>query len=91
MNAKILERFNAARISYNYCSICGDVPQDRQEPNRAPLRFWCPDDGWKIGTLCKWCAEDVLDRLPHPNDYAYTETNGVCDESNTDEDEVLAL
>ena len=49
------ERFARARVTYNYCGICGHVPKTRtDEPNRAPLRWWDPDDGWKIGSLCRW-------------------------------------
>jgi len=84
------ERFYAARESHNYCSICGDVPQAGQEPNRAPLRFWCPDDGWKIGTLCKWCADEALLRKPKESDYAYRGRNGDITED-TDEDPTEAL
>ena len=87
------KRLNAARISYNYCGVCGHIPQSGDEPNRAPLRWWDPDDGWKIGTLCRWCAEEVLDRKPAPEDYAVATraTNGVCDEYDTDEDPFEAL
>ena len=88
------KRLNAARISYYYCGICGYTPQTRlDEPNRAPLRWWDPDDGWKIGTLCRWCAEEALDRKPRPEDYAVANrtTNGVCDECDTDEDPFEAL
>ena len=88
-------RMNAARISYNCCGICGYTPYTRlDEPNRAPLRWWDPDDGWKIGTLCRWCAEEVLDRKPQPEDYAVANrtTNGVCDDyDTTDEDPFTAL
>ncbi len=87
-------RFAKANASYNYCGVCGHVPQSRaDEPNRAPLRWWDPDDGWKIGTLRRWCAEGVLDRQPKPDDYAVATraTNGVCDDCNTDEDPLTAL
>jgi len=82
-----------AKPSYNYCGICGHVPQTKQdEPNRAPLRWWDPDDGWKIGTLCRWCAEEALDRKPKEGDFAYRHTNGVCDsDPDTDEDPTAAL
>ena len=62
-------------------------------PNRAQLRWWDPDDGWKIGTLCRWCAEEALDRQPRPEDYAVATraTNGVCDDCDTDEDPTEAL
>lgn len=86
-------RLARARTTYNYCGICGHVPKTRQdEPNYAPLRWWDPDDGWKIGSLCRYCAEDALPREPRAGDYAFAETNGVCDaDPNTDEDPTDAL
>lgn len=88
----VAERLAAARISYNYCGICGHTPQTRNdEPNYAPLRWWDPDDGWKIGTLCRHCAEEFLDVKPKPEDYASASTNHVCDDCNTDEDAILAI
>jgi hypothetical protein len=89
-----LERFASpnTRISYNYCGICGHTPKTNQdEPNRAPLRWWDPDDGWKIGTLCRWCAQEALDAKPKEGDFAYRRTNEVCDDCNTDEDPILAI
>ena len=84
-------RLSRAKLSYNYCGVCGHVPDSKDEPNYAPLRWWDCDDGWKIGTLCRWCAEEVLDATPKPSDYAYAMTNGVCDDENTDEDPTDAL
>lgn len=87
-------RFARAKAICNFCGICGHTPQTRlDEPNRAPLRWWDPDDGWKIGTLCRWCAEEALDRKPQPEDYAVATraTNGVCDDCDTDEDPLDAL
>ena len=86
-----MSSFQNAKISYNYCRICGDTPGPHDEPNYAPLRFWDPDDGWVIGTLCRWCWEDVQDARPQPGDFAYHTTNQVCDEECTDEDSILAL
>lgn len=74
------------RISYNHCGLCGRVPGANEEPNRAPLRWWDCDDGWRITTLCRWCWDDVKDALPRMGDYAYHITNGVVDDENTDED-----
>jgi hypothetical protein len=87
------KRMAAARASYVYCGVCGRVPKDEHaEPNLAPLRWWDPDDGWKVGTLCRWCAEEVLDDKPKRGDFAFDRTNGVCDDdSGTDEDPLLAL
>ena len=79
------------RISYNYCGICGRTPKQIEEPNYAPIRWWDCDDGWKIGTLCHWCHDEVFNDKPKQSDYAYNKSNGVCDDSNTDEDESMAL
>jgi len=88
-----LERFSKGRASYNYCGICGHQPSTSDDdPNRAPLRWWDPDDGWKIGALCRGCADEFLDVKPKPTDYAVAtkSTNGVCDDENTDEDSLEA-
>jgi hypothetical protein len=80
------------RLSYNYCRICGRTPQTNlDEANYAPVRFWDPDDGFVIGTLCRWCIEASGDAQPHPDDYAHEDTNGVCDAEDTDEDATEAL
>ena len=84
-------RNKTLRISYNHCGICGHVPSGTDEPNYAPLRWWDPDDGWKIGTLCHWCHDDVFSRRPKQGDYAFKRTNDVCDDANTDEDPTMAL
>ncbi len=86
-------QFLKAKISYNYCRVCGYTPKtNNDEPNRAPLRFWDPDDGWKIGTLCRGCADEVLDVKPSPEDYAYRYQSDICtDEPETDEDPLLAV
>jgi len=58
------------------------------EPNRAPVRWWDPDDGWKIGTLCEWCHEDSEGVKPQADDFAVVTglTNGLADSIDTDED-----
>ena len=78
-------------ITYGFCRICGRRPGEREEPNYGPLRWWDPDDGWKIGTLCRWCWDDAKDDQPKPGDFAYEDTNGVCDDLDTDDDPMLAL
>lgn len=77
-----------SKPTYNYCGVCGRVPHDdTEEPNYGPIRWWGPDDGWKIGTLCRWCKEEKEDEKPSPEDYAYSRTNGVLDaEPDTDQD-----
>lgn len=88
----VYEILSKSRVSYNYCGICGRTPKNHlEEPNHAPLRWWDPDDGWKIGTLCRWCAEEALERKPKEGDFAYRRTNEVCDDCNTDEDPIEAL
>lgn len=82
----------ATHISYNYCGICGRTPRTQlEEPNHAPVRWWDPDDGWKIGTLCRHCIEEFGKVKPKPTDYAFKATNGVADDVNTDEDPIEAL
>ena len=86
------DKYNNARNTYNYCGVCGETPHTAQdEPNKAPLRWWDPDDGWKIGSLCWYCAKEVLDAVPKEGDYAFEKTNHVCDDENTDEDPTEAL
>jgi hypothetical protein len=82
----VTEKLLKAHITYNYCGMCGRVPKENEEPNYAPLRWWDCDDGWKIGSLCRWCAQEVLNEKPKEEDYAFRTTNGFCDNENTDED-----
>ena len=70
------------RPSHNYCGICGHIPKTTDEPNRAPLRWWSPDDGWRIGTLCRFCADIFSTIRPHPDQR--------LENVNTDEDPLLA-
>ena len=78
--------------SYNYCGICGHQPRtNNDEPNKAPVRWWDPDDGWKIGTLCPGCLEEFGSVKPKTTDFAYRDTNQVCDDCNTDENPVECL
>ena len=107
MSKTAQQRWDAAKVSYQYCGVCGHVPKGNEEDpnyrsNRAPLRWWDCDDGWKIGALCHGCAcgmetktfgkqDAILDAQPKPGDYAYKRTNGVADDVNTDEDEMEAL
>lgn len=92
-------RFARARCSYNHCGICGSTPKKNDEPNRAPVKWWDPDDGWKIGTLCRWCFDDVCDDVPKPDDYAVATKPAAAieagvpdlDDVDTDEDPTEAL
>jgi hypothetical protein len=97
IGARTLERVDLEanmryKISYNYCGICGRVPKtELDEPNRAPIRYWDCDDGWRIGTLCRWCHEEYGNARPKPGDFAYETTNGIADDINTDEDPLEAF
>ena len=51
-----------------YCGICGDRGEGRLIA-RA-VRFWDPDDGWKVGILCRGCTDEFRERGPRPGDYA---------------------
>jgi len=84
-------RKKSIRCSYNYCGICGHVPDRNDEPNYAPVRWWDPDDGWKIGTLCSHCHDDAFGCQPKPGDFAFQATNGVADSVNTDEDIIACI
>ena len=80
-------------VSYNYCRICGYQPQTQlDEPTYGPIRFWEPDDGWLIGTLCRHCAGEYATRQPKPDDFAYAEHFGdVATSIDTDEDPMEAI
>ena len=78
--------------SYIYCGICGRTPDADEEPNYGPIGWWDPDDGWKIGSLCRGCAEEYVPVQPDPSDYAYNEDGSFSiDDSGTDEDPIWAL
>mgnify|MGYP001616342901 CR=1 FL=1 len=51
-----------------YCIICGDFNHD--ETFTAPLRFWSPDDGWRVGRFCRAC-QPLSHVKPQPSDFAY--------------------
>lgn len=46
------------------CRICGD------EADTAFWRFYSPDDGWRYGWLCRYCADSCFRRGPQPDDWA---------------------
>lgn len=50
-----------------YCKICGD--RGEHLVPRA-VRFWDPDDGWKMGPLCCFCLDEAAARGPRDDDYA---------------------
>jgi len=72
--------------TYNYCQICGHRPKSEDTPNRGPVRWWDPDDGWKIGTLCVGCKEDNEHVRPKEGDFAFRRTNGIADAIDTEDD-----
>jgi hypothetical protein len=57
-----------------YCGICGcrKCVDDGDEYGLVPqaVRYWDPDDGWRMGVLCVGCGEDCYRRGPQPGDYA---------------------
>jgi hypothetical protein len=57
-------RFAKANASYNYCGVCGHIPQSGDEPTVPRCA------GGTLTTLEDrhplWCAEEVLDRKPSP-------------------------
>lgn len=60
-----------------YCGICGsrtfaENPHDRGVVPLA-VRYWDPDDGWKMGVLCVGCGEDCTSHGPRPDDFACRE------------------
>ena len=72
-----------------YCGVCGDTG-----PNLVPqaVRFWCPDDGWKVGVLCGPCCKNVRHRGPEPSDYAYKDgdrSDRIDAESNVQDSDAL--
>jgi hypothetical protein len=56
--------------SFGGCDLCADTDEARLIP-RA-VRYWSPDDGWKVGVLCITCGEFCRERGPQPSDWAYT-------------------
>lgn len=56
-----------------YCGICGEPATEDDNCPVVPraVRYWSPDDGWKVGVLCVYCADAVRNRGPQPGDYAY--------------------
>ena len=48
-----------------HCCICGD-----EKRLTAPVRYWAPDDGWRVGRFCRAC-QTYAQRQPKPADYAY--------------------
>lgn len=74
-----------------YCRICGHTPRtDLHAMNIGPIKFWDPDDGWIIGSLCPDCYEDYGHAQPQPEDFAY-EIAQEYPEIETDDDPTLAL
>jgi len=50
------------------CGICGDSSDDSLVP--VAVSFWDPDDGWRVGVLCRYCGEEAAERGPRDDDYA---------------------
>jgi len=85
------KKIQAATPTFGYCHICGHEPEKQTDASNRVLRYWDPNDGWKITSLCPDCAEDALLTEPSPEDYAFPRTNGIADDIDTDEDPLLAL
>jgi hypothetical protein len=80
------------KLTCSFCRICGRQPQTKlDEMNIGPVRFWNPDEGWKIGALCRPCHEETKNDKPKPDDYAFHLTNDYCDSWETDEDFFLGI
>jgi hypothetical protein len=87
-----MQKLIDAKISYNYCNICSREPKTNlHEPNYTPLRWWDGDDGWKIGTLCRWCWNEVMHDRPSPEDFTYEEADRIASDVNVDEDIIHVL
>jgi len=54
------------------CAVCGE-----EDPLGARTLFWSPDDGWRYGTLCRWCYGPISLRGPEPGDWAYDRRDDV--------------
>jgi len=88
-----MKTFGQYTDTYNGCRICGREPRtERDEPNKAPIRFWEPDDGWVISALCRNCFHEFGAVQPHVSDYAYRdEAHQICSVEDTDLDAMEAL
>ena len=54
-----------------YCCICGGSPVPQA------VRYWDPDDGWKLGVLCEGCGAEACERGPREGDFACAESVSV--------------
>ena len=71
---KILDR-SSVWYGGGYCGICGSRSDDELVPQA--VRFWDPDDGWKVGVLCTYCGEEAAARGPRHDDYACLTEDGA--------------
>jgi len=71
MNNWKIKPISALKLSLNYCGVCGRRPKDHitVESNYGPVMWWDPDDGWKIGSLCRTCHGECP--APKEEDLAY--------------------
>lgn len=79
--------------TFNHCQICGHIPKDQyDELNLDCVKYWEPDDGWRIGTLCVDCFDEFGSIQPKPTDLAYQRRNEIADSNvNTESDPIDAL
>lgn len=64
-----------------YCAVCGEKATSAVTcPVVArAVRYWDPDDGWRVGVLCVHCAPGVAKHGPAPGDYAYRMVEDVAE------------
>jgi len=51
-----------------YCGICGTRDENILIPKA--VRWYDPDDGWRMGILCGDCGEEASSRGPEAGDFA---------------------
>lgn len=101
MKSHTIQEFLVRPQTEGPCCICdgcpdGEYPEgslstlkscDPWVSNSSCCLFWDSDDGWRVGTLCPFCAADVLEQIPSPSDYAFpTVKELTLDGVLTDED-----
>lgn len=91
-NGKGLKYMNRREKWYGggYCGICGS-----REVVPVCCRYWDCDDGWRVGVLCEYCADECRADGPKPGDYAYQEATDTamradCDVAYGDSDSAYA-
>ena len=53
------------------CGLCGETAPEGTSPLLPQaVRWWDPDDGWRLGVLCLGCGQEARTRGPHRDDFA---------------------